>query len=35
MPGEAAMDKLAEQTGGRVIDVGNDEKRLRQAFSQM
>jgi VWFA-related protein len=32
MPGDAEMHKLADQTGGRVIDVGNNEKKLRQAF---
>jgi VWFA-related protein len=35
MPGEAEMDKLAKQTGGRVIDVGNDEKKLKRAFRQI
>jgi len=29
---ESAMHKLAEQTGGRVIDVGNNPKKLREAF---
>ena len=29
------MHKLAEQTGGRVIDVGNDPKKLRDAFDQI
>ncbi len=32
MPGDREMHKLAEQTGGRVIDVGNDPKKLRKAF---
>jgi VWFA-related protein len=31
----SAMRKLAEQTGGRVIDVGNNEKKLRQAFNEI
>jgi VWFA-related protein len=32
---EGAMHKLAEQTGGRVIDVGNDPKKLRKAFDEI
>ena len=32
---QAAMHKLAEQTGGRVIDVGNDPKKLRKAFDEI
>jgi VWFA-related protein len=32
---ESAMRKLAEQTGGRVIDVGNNAKKLRDAFDQI
>ena len=32
---QGAMRKLAEQTGGRVIDVGNDPKKLRDAFDQI
>lgn len=32
---ESAMHKLAEQTGGRVIDVGNNPKKLRDAFDQI
>jgi VWFA-related protein len=35
MPGDREMRKLADQTGGRVIDVGNDAKKLRQAFDQI
>jgi VWFA-related protein len=35
MPGDSEMHKLAEQTGGRVIDVGNNEKKLREAFDQI
>jgi len=35
MPGEGEMRKLAEQTGGRVIDVGNNERKLRAAFDQI
>lgn len=33
--GEGAMRKLAQETGGRVIDVGNNEKKLREAFTQI
>lgn len=33
--GEGEMRKLAEQTGGRVIDVGNKSEKLRQAFEQI
>lgn len=29
------MSKLAEQTGGRVIEVGNKQEKLRQAFEQI
>ena len=29
------MKKLAEQTGGRVIEVGNKQDKLRQAFDQI
>jgi len=35
MPGDREMHKLAEQTGGRVIDVGNNPKKLREAFDQI
>ena len=33
--GDSEMRKLTEQTGGRVIDVGNDPKKLRKAFDQI
>jgi len=33
--GEGAMRKLAEATGGRVITVGNNEKKLQDAFAQI
>jgi VWFA-related protein len=33
--GDSQMHKLAEQTGGRVIDVGNDQRKLREAFDQI
>ena len=33
--GDYDMKKLAEQTGGRVIEVGNKEDKLRQAFEQI
>jgi VWFA-related protein len=29
------MKKLAEETGGRVIDVGNNQQKLRSAFDQI
>jgi VWFA-related protein len=29
------MKKLAEETGGRVIEVGNNQQKLRQAFDQI
>jgi len=29
------MRKLAEETGGRVIEVGNNQEKLRQAFDQI
>lgn len=35
MPGDREMHKLADQTGGRVIDVGNNPKKLRDAFDQI
>jgi len=35
MPGDHEMHKLADQTGGRVIDVGNDPKKLRKAFDEI
>jgi VWFA-related protein len=33
--GDSAMKKLAEQTGGRVINVGNNDKKLKEAFDQI
>ncbi len=33
--GGSAMGKLAQQTGGRVIEVGNKVEKLRQAFDQI
>ena len=33
--GDRAMRDLAEQTGGRVIDVGRNEKKLKEAFDQI
>jgi VWFA-related protein len=33
--GEGAMKKIAEETGGRVIDVGNNGKKLEAAFKQI
>ncbi len=33
--GDYEMKKLAEQTGGRVIEVGNKQEKLRQAFDQI
>src|SRR5271165_766949 len=33
--GDYEMKKLAEQTGGRVIEVGNKQDKLRQAFEQI
>ena len=33
--GAAAMDKLARDTGGRVINVGNNGKKLQEAFDQI
>jgi VWFA-related protein len=33
--GAGAMDKLARETGGRVIDVGNSGKKLQEAFDQI
>lgn len=33
--GDADMEKLAKDTGGRVINVGNDGKRLEAAFAQI
>src|ERR1700728_2014683 len=33
--GDQAMRKLAEDTGGRVIDVGNNGKKLEEGFAQI
>jgi VWFA-related protein len=33
--GEGAMKKLCEQTGGRMIEVGNNAKKLHDAFDQI
>ena len=33
--GDALMRKMAEETGGRVIDVGNNGKKLEAAFDQI
>jgi len=33
--GEADMDKLSKETGGRVINVGNKFDKLREAFDQI
>ena len=33
--GDQAMRKMAEETGGRVIDVGNNGKKMENAFSQI
>ncbi|MBZ5706197.1 MAG: VWA domain-containing protein [Acidobacteriia bacterium] len=33
--GEGAMKKLASETGGRVIDVGNKFQKLKEAFDQI
>src|SRR5271170_331964 len=33
--GDVAMKKMAEETGGRVIDVGNNGKKMENAFSQI
>ena len=33
--GDAEMKKLSEETGGRVIEVGNKQDKLRQAFDQI
>ncbi|HTV65923.1 MAG TPA: VWA domain-containing protein [Bryocella sp.] len=33
--GDAEMQKLAQATGGRVIEVGNKQDKLRQAFDQI
>jgi VWFA-related protein len=33
--GDAQMRKMAEETGGRVIDVGNNGKKMEDAFAQI
>ena len=33
--GDSEMKKLSRETGGRVIEVGNDYKKLREAFNQI
>lgn len=33
--GDSAMKKMTEQTGGRVIEVGNKQEKLKQAFDQI
>lgn len=33
--GGGAMKKLAEETGGRVIEVGNKQEKLKEAFDQI
>ncbi len=33
--GDREMQDLCKQTGGRVIDVGNNEKKLKQAFDEI
>ncbi len=33
--GDSAMKKLASETGGRVIEVGNKQEKLKQAFDQI
>jgi VWFA-related protein len=33
--GDSAMKKLAEETGGRVIVVGNNDKKLKEGFDQI
>jgi VWFA-related protein len=33
--GESEMKKLTQETGGRVIDVGNKPEKLKQAFDQI
>jgi VWFA-related protein len=33
--GDSSMKKLANETGGRVIEVGNKPEKLRQAFDQI
>lgn len=33
--GDGNMRKVTEETGGRMIEVGNDQKRLKEAFDQI
>jgi VWFA-related protein len=33
--GDADMERLARDTGGRVINVGNNGKKLQEAFDQI
>ena len=33
--GASEMEKMAKETGGRVINVGNNEKKLKEAFDQI
>ncbi len=33
--GDSDMRKLAQETGGRVIEVGNNQQKLREAFNQI
>ncbi|HYL95505.1 MAG TPA: VWA domain-containing protein, partial [Terriglobales bacterium] len=33
--GDRAMKELAQETGGRVIEVGNKPEKLKQAFDQI
>ncbi len=33
--GESAMRRMAEETGGRMIDVGNNGKKMEDAFAQI
>src|SRR5262249_54422852 len=33
--GEGEMNKLAKETGGRVIDVGNNFQKLKEGFNQI
>jgi len=33
--GYSAMKRVTEETGGRVIDVGHNSKKLEQAFQQI
>lgn len=33
--GDGRMKKLTEETGGRMIEVGNDQRKLKEAFEQI